>query len=167
MLELSSTAFGGLYSLVYLDLRENQLTQLPQDVFSDLSLLQYLYLSANVFTEIPSRALAPLYLLTHFMFDNYAITPDIDLNGFQDLSNLQWLVFHLQHPEANMTKNIINHLAKLPLDIFTFMWQWGQTTYSVDRDLFAPITCTLKGGTAPQASFWTVFAFFSKTTTYW
>ena len=25
-----------------------------------------------------------------------------------------------------------------------FVWQWGENTYSVDKDLFSPITCTLR-----------------------
>ena len=38
-----------------------------------------------MFTEIPGVALGSLHSLTHLEFDNHAITPYIDLNGFQGL----------------------------------------------------------------------------------
>ena len=72
-------------------------------------------------------------------------------------------VAHVTFREHNDQINIVLIVKRLSI-VCT-------TSALVFLPILSDFKCTLhfhsKGGTAPQASFWTVFAFFSKTTTHW
>ena len=139
--QMSSTSFRGLHLLEILDLQDNMLADLPHIIFSDLHNLQHLDMDKNWLTGIPGQVLAPLYSLRYFWFKSWANPMlEIDLKGFENMSNLYALEFSVESVETNITSNLFHPLRNLPLRVFTFKWMWGGEVYSLSKDIFSPLT---------------------------
>ena len=135
VLYVSATAFRGLHALAKLSLRDNQLVDLPKDVFYDLHNLKVLFLDMNYFTAIPSQALVPLRSLRQFSFANYGAIPEIDLDGFQNLTalnKLHLLMFGLK----TMNASALFPLQHLLLKGFGYLWK-DSPLGPVNKEVFA------------------------------
>ena len=141
---LSETAFRGLYSLRYLYLDYNKLTDLPKDVFVDLSNLFRLNLDSNHFTVIPNEAVSSVRSLQELsIYDERAGTfqiTEINLTGFQNLSNLKSMALGAMSLQTDITSNTFQPLSSLPLQTFFFDWMWTSFfKYTLDGEIFAPL----------------------------
>ena len=137
---MSPTAFVGLHSLEQLILTNNRLVDLPQDVFSNLCNLVELYLDDNFFTAIPNQALSSMKSLRLLSFINSGDVPEIDLRGFQNLTALNDLYLVVWNLESNISANALNSLEDVPCEMFAFVYSWKYSSYSISKEVFAPLT---------------------------
>ena len=141
---MSSTAFRGLQSLESLDLFTNKLVDLPKDIFSDLHNLLYLNMSDNWFTAIPGQVLAPLYSLQELWFLSFnGNIHEINVEGFQNMTNLKKLVLYVYSVETNISSGTFYPLTKLPLRLFSCSWTFAGIDFSVSEDVFSPLTSNI------------------------
>ena len=106
--QLASAAFRGLQSLKYLHLQVNKLVALPKDIFTDLPNLVYLDMNYNLFTAIPGQVLAPLHSLQSISFLNKLYNKnitEIDVDGFQNLTNLNHMELFVLYLQTNISGN--------------------------------------------------------------
>ena len=137
---MSSTAFKGLQSLKHLNLRNNYLVDLPKHIFADLFNLLTLDLYGNGFATIPGETLAPLLSCEGLFLTNVqSVILEIDLRGFQNLTNLYQLLIYGTKIKANTTNNFLQPLSNLPLRIFALAWWEKDATVSISN-MFAPLT---------------------------
>ena len=139
--ELSSTSFKGLHLLENLIIQENKLVDLPQMIFIDLRNLQWLDISYNLFTAIPGQVMTPLLSLRYLSFLNArGIIQEIEFDGLENLTNLNYLDLFVQPIQANISSSIFLPLRKLPLRMFSFVWAWPDEVHSISKDAFAALT---------------------------
>ena len=137
---MSSTAFKGLQSLILLDLRNNHLVNMPKHIFADLFNLVTLTLFANGFETIPGEALAPLHACEDLVLGNVQRSIlEIDLRGFQNLTNLTYLVIRGTQVKSNTNNNFLQPLSNLPLTFFILIWWEKDDSLSINN-MFAPLT---------------------------
>ena len=153
--QLSVAAFRGLHSLRSLYLNYNKLTNLPTDVFTDLSNLIYLDLGFNQFTVIPNHALSLLQSLQELIYSN--LNPDsehseIDLSGFQNLSNLKCMFLTVFGLQTDITADTFQQLSHSPLQELLFVWSWKIQKYTIDNETFAPLAKLTKLSTRIDAT---------------
>ena len=84
---LKSGDFDGMTSLTQLRLESNSLKTLPSDVFSELSSLQYLYLGSNALTELPEEVFSGLDELV-FLYLNTNKIKELPSGIFSGLSSI-------------------------------------------------------------------------------
>ena len=140
--QLSVAAFRGLHSLRYLILKYNKLFDLPKDVFTDLSNLIYLSLDRNQFTAIPSQAVSLLQSLQVLLYANFDLDyehSEIDLSGFQNLSNLKRMALWVDSLQTDITADTFQQLSHSPLQELYFVWGWKIQKYTIDDETFAPL----------------------------
>ncbi|XP_078656649.1 uncharacterized protein LOC144902885 [Branchiostoma floridae x Branchiostoma belcheri] len=97
--------FMGLGQLWYLDLSQNQLTNLSADIFVGLLNLQLLYLDINQLTSLPANIFVGLGNLQRLNLHQNRLT-NLTADTFEGLGDLQTLSLHT------------NQLTSLPADIF-------------------------------------------------
>ena len=149
---MSTTSLNGLHLLKYLNLQGNKLVDLPKYIFSDLLDLIQLLLDFNYFTAIPDQVLIPLQSLRYFSFLNLDNdVHEIDVSSFQNLTNLNILQLGVRFVTTNISSKTFLPLHNLPLR--TLWWWWAESTYSVSKDVFEPLssisTLTIKFGLLP------------------
>ena len=138
---MSSTAFRGLQSLVSLELQVNLLFDLPDDVFANLPKLVYLDMNRNRFPAIPSQALSQLRALQELSFmTTYCCSSEIQIEGFQNLTNLNTLSLFIWAHQLYINSNVFLPLSKLPIKTFVFGWAWVGKHQSISKEVFAPLT---------------------------
>ena len=138
---MSSTAFKGLKSLEKLNLDNNYLADLPKDIFADLFNLLTLSMYRNKLKATPRDVLTPLNSLHEFTFGNiYEITFQMDLSGFQKLTNLNKLLIHVSHFKKPTSNNILQPLCNLPWTDFRFVWWQLEDDIHAISNMFAPLT---------------------------
>ena len=138
---MSSTAFKGLQSLTHLNLRFNYLVNFPKCVFADLINLLYLDLFGNWFEIIPGETLAPLRSCERILLANLqSHIQEIDLSGFQNLTNLHRLSIFGTQIKSITSGNIFQPLSSLPLTAFQLAWYVVEDGALPISNLFAPLT---------------------------
>ena len=138
--QLSVAAFRGLHSLRYLDLNYNKLTNLPKDVFTDLSNLIFLSLDHNQFTAVPNHAVSLLQSLQMLLHSSDSDEQsEIDLSGFQNLSNLKFMALAVIGLQTDLTADTFQQLSHSPLQELYFVWIWKTQKYTIDDETFAPL----------------------------
>ena len=138
--QVSSSSFKGLALLETLDLQENKLKDLPKDIFSDFHNLLYLNLNANDFTAIPGQALASLDSLQDLSLLLNGEINEMDLEGFENMTNLISLHIYISSIKANLSSDTFFPLKKLPLRVFSFGSVFADMGLSISKDAFSPLT---------------------------
>ena len=138
---MSSTAFKGLQSLKHLNLQYNHLVDLPKSILADLFNLLTLDLFANGFaTTIPGETLAPLRSCESLYLGNIdTYTLEIDFSGFQNLTNLYFLVTYATYITSSTSDDISQPLSNLPLTTLILLYWEKDDTLSISN-MFAPLT---------------------------
>ena len=137
---MSSKAFKGLQSLKILNLEMNNLVDLPKRIFADLFNLLILIMHGNGLPRIPGETLAPLRSCQMIMLTNIqSYLLEIDLSGFQNLTNLHRLSIYGTHIKSITSDNILQPLSNLPLTSLDLLWKVKDDTLSI-RNMFAPLT---------------------------
>ena len=134
---------------MYLNLDHNKLTDLPRDILIDLYDLVSLNLDFNQFTAIPNQAISSVHSLQHLSFvqdlDNRDLkTTGIDLNGFQNLTNLKTMFLTVRDLQTTLNSNTFQQLSHSPLQSFSFIWSWISKYSSIDGEIFSPLTNVTK-----------------------
>ena len=121
--KLNSKVFKGLHSLEKLDLPVNKLTLLSRDVFSELRKLIYLNVDGNPLFYISSKTFTTLQSLQYLYISYIGFEPDTVTSNFRSLTRLRVLSISLAL-NGNVTDAIFRPLAGLPIQNFTFVWQF-------------------------------------------
>ena len=111
--------FKGLYSLVKLDLCDNELTVLSSDVFNELHKLVFLNIKLNTVYDISSKTLASLHSLEYLYMSYYGSTLNVVMSEFHNLTSLKFLDISLK---ANVSNTTFYPLAGLPIQAFQCLW---------------------------------------------
>lgn len=133
---LSSDAFRGLNNLLYLQMRNSGLTEIPSRFFSSLTKLAVLDLGENAINTLPhqfSVGLTNVHVLylDHCSLDFPAVT-DYDYQPFRGMKNLAML-FLTQNSISQFTPNLVANLSLLYAlhlngnQLHT--WEFGTTAY--------------------------------------
>lgn len=108
-------SFEGWQNLKSLDLRFNQIREIPEDVFADLTQLRKIDLSNNFITVLPNGLFGSMRYLIKFIFNENSIEI-FDAGIFQRNNNLEEI--HLWHNKIKAVRiNLKNHKKLETIDL--------------------------------------------------